>query len=203
MTFTFGTTFEKVWLTATHAIKLCAVVSYTFYNRKKMKKIIAVLSLGMLVVGSSFAQTVPQKNQQEKRARMEQRGDRSERTKKSPEEMAQLKTERMAQKLDLTAAQKNQLQALNLRQAEEMKAMRESMKGSEDRTKIREARKASHDKWQAELKSILTAEQYAKYEADHEQMQQKRAEGKKGLKSGEYKKSGEHKKRGEYRKQQG
>ena len=157
-----------------------------------MKKIMAVLSLGILVAGSSYAQTVPQKDQQEKRARIEHRAERAERAKKSPEEMAQLKTERMAQKLDLTATQKNQLQALNLRQAEEMKAMRESLKGSEDRTKIREVRKASHDKWQAELKSILTEKQYAQYEADRAQMS-KRSEAKEGFKGRAYK-GGEHEK---------
>jgi hypothetical protein len=157
-----------------------------------MKKIIAVLSLGMLVAGSTYAQTVPQKEQQEKSVRTEQRGDRAERAKKNPEEMAQVKTERMAQKLDLTAAQKDQLQALNLRQAQEMKAMRENLKSSEDRTKIRKARKASHDKWQAELKSILTEKQYAQYEVERAQMR-KRSEAKEGFK-GRAHKGGEHKK---------
>lgn len=159
-----------------------------------MKKLIAVLSLGMLVAGSSYAQTTtPQKDQ---KPRSEYRGANGDRVQKTPEEMAQMKTDRMAQKLELNASQKNQLQALNLRHAQEMKAMRESHKAAgektaEDRAKMQEARKASHDNWQAELKSILTTEQFAKYEADHDEMKSsmkhKRGEGKK---AGKYKKQG-------------
>jgi hypothetical protein len=158
-----------------------------------MKKIIAVLSLGMLVVGSSYAQTVPQEDQRDQKKRTEYRTAQGDKIKRSPEEMARIKTERLSQKLDLSATQKNQLQALNMRQAEEMKAMRESYKGTEDKAKMREAKKANHDKWQSELKSILTEKQYAQYEADRAEMRKKRGEkkpGHKGHKSGEMKKQG-------------
>ncbi len=164
-----------------------------------MKKLIAALSLGMLVAGgSALAQTTTTKQDQKPRSEMRQ-GMKD----KSPEEMAQQRTERMAQKYDLNANQKNQLQALNMRHAQEMKAMRENHKEAtaekspEQRAQMQEARKASHDKWHAELKGILSAEQYAKYEADQAQMKEKRGEARKGMKSGE------HKKRGEYKKQQG
>ncbi|MHC2992255.1 hypothetical protein OB13_11885 [Pontibacter sp. HJ8] len=147
----------------------------------------------MLVAGSSYAQTTPQKDQKDRKARTELQGARAEKVRKSPEEMARMKTERLSQKLDLNATQKNQLQALNLRQAEEMKAMRERYKGTEDKAQLREAKKASHDKWQAELKSILTEKQYTQYEADRVEMHHKRGEGKSGHKS---QKSGEMKKQG-------
>jgi periplasmic protein CpxP/Spy len=169
-----------------------------------MKKLIAALSLGMLVAGgSAYAQTTTTKQDRKPRSEMRQ-GMKD----KSPEEMAQQRTERLAQRLDLNATQKNQLQALNMRQAQEMKAMRESHKAAADKTpeqraQMQEARKAHHDKWQAELKGILTAEQYVKYETDRDQMHQKRGEARKGTRPNEHKKSGEHKKRGEYKKQQG
>ncbi|MCP2045618.1 DUF4890 domain-containing protein [Pontibacter sp. HSC-36F09] len=165
-----------------------------------MKKIIAALSLGMLVAGSSaYAQTTTKP--QDQKPRSEMRGAMKDRAQKSPEEMAQMKTDMMAQKLELSASQKNQLQKLNMRHAQEMKAMQESHKATtektpEQRAQMQEARKVSHEKWQAELKSILSAEQYAKYETDRAEMKQKRADGKRGHKSGE------HKKRGEYKKQQ-
>ncbi|MBX0334072.1 DUF4890 domain-containing protein [Pontibacter sp. HSC-14F20] len=171
-----------------------------------MKKLIAAFSLGILVAGSSaYAQTTTK--QQDQKPRSEMRGAMKDRAQKSPEGMAQMKTDRMAQKLELSASQKNQLQELNMRQAQEMKTMRESHKATrektaEQRTQMKEDRKANHEKWQTELKSILSAEQYAKYEADHEQMKQKRVDGRKGMKPGEHKQSGEHKKRGEFRKQQ-
>lgn len=163
-----------------------------------MKKLIAALSLGMLVAGSSvYAQTTTPKQDQKPRSEM-----RKAMKDKSPEEMAQMRTDRMAKRYDLSANQKNQLQALNTRQAQEMKAKREGYKASAERTpeqkaQMQEARKANQDKYQAEFKNILTADQYAKYEADEAQMKEKRAEARKGGKSGE------HKKRGEYKKQQG
>jgi periplasmic protein CpxP/Spy len=163
-----------------------------------MKKLIAVLSLGMLVAGSAYAQTTtPQKDQ---KARSEQRAAKGDRAQKSPEDMAKMRTEKLAQKLDLNASQKNQLQALNMRHAEEMKAMRESYKTTgektaEDKAKMKEAKQASHDKRQAELKGILTQQQYAKYEADKSEMRAKRGEGKEGYK-GKGNKSDEHKMQG-------
>ncbi|MBD1398543.1 DUF4890 domain-containing protein [Pontibacter sp. JH31] len=160
-----------------------------------MKKLIAVLSIGMLVAGSSYAQTTtPQKD---KKPRSEYRGAKGDKAQKTPEEKAQMKTDRMAQKLELNASQKNKLQALNLRHAQEMKAMHERYKATgektaEDRTRMQEARKVSHDKWKAELKRILTAEQFAKFEADrdemHDHMKHKRGEDRKGHKGGEHKK---------------
>jgi periplasmic protein CpxP/Spy len=164
-----------------------------------MKKLIAALSLSMLVAGSAYAQTTT--TQQDRKPRSEMRGAMQNKAQKSPEEMAQMKTDRMAQKLELNTSQKNQLQALNLRHAQETKAMRESHKATgektaEQRTQMQEARKASHDKWQTELKGILSAEQFAKYEADKAEMKEKRGEGKKGHKGGD------HKKRGDYQKKQ-
>jgi periplasmic protein CpxP/Spy len=164
-----------------------------------MKKLIAALSLGMLVAGSAYAQTTttPQKDQ---KPRSEMRGAKGDRAQKTPEEMAQMKTDRMAQKLELSEAQKNQLQALNLRHAQETKAMRESHKAvgektAEQRTQMQESKKASHEEWQAELKGILSAEQFAKYEADKAEMKEKHGEGKKGHKGGDFKKKGDYQKK--------
>jgi periplasmic protein CpxP/Spy len=170
-----------------------------------MKKLIAALSLSMLVVGSAYAQTTT--TQQDRKPRSEMRAAMKHKAQKNPEEVAQMKTDRMAQKLELSEAQKNQLQTLNLRHAQEMKAMRESHKAAgektaEQRTQMQEARKASHNQWQAELKGILSAEQFAKYEADKAEMKQKRGEGKKGHKGGDSKKKGDYQKTGDYQKKQ-
>ncbi|WP_299709160.1 DUF4890 domain-containing protein [uncultured Pontibacter sp.] len=163
-----------------------------------MKKLIAALSLGVLVAGSAYAQTSTT-TQQDRKPRSEMRAAMKHKAQKNPEEMAQMKTDRMAQRLELNASQKNQLQALNLRHAQEMKAMRESYKATgektaEQRAQMQEARKASHNKWQAELKGILSAEQFAKYETDKAEMKQKRAEGKKGRK-GDFQKKGDYQKK--------
>ncbi|QCR24358.1 DUF4890 domain-containing protein [Pontibacter sp. SGAir0037] len=135
-----------------------------------MKKIIVMLSLGVLVAGSSFAQTAPQKD---KKARTEQRGPgkgQDGKEKRTPEERAQLRTERMSERLELNASQKQKVQALHLKQAKEMQAMRADAKSKEDAGKNREAMKARHVQYDAELKGILTPQQYAKYQADQAEM---------------------------------
>lgn len=147
-----------------------------------MKKVIVMLTLGVLVAGSSFAQDAPQK---ENKSRTEQRKSRDfGRDKKSPEERAQLRTERLSQKLDLNSAQTRKLQALNLKQVNEMQAMRAKYKDADRRNpKQREEMKALHTKWEAELKDILTKKQYAQYEADRKEMRahlEKRGEQHKG-----------------------
>lgn len=66
---------------------------------------------------------------------------------------------KMLEKLNLTAAQKKQLEALNKQMMEKMKTLREGK--PEDR---REKVKALQDWHRAEMKKILTAEQFAKFE---------------------------------------
>lgn len=136
-----------------------------------MKKIIVILTLGVFVTGASFAQTTPQK---ERKQRTEQRGDRGDRAQQSPEERAAKRTERMAQELDLNESQQQQLQALYLKQAQEMQAMRAEAKSTEDRSTLREEMKTRRAQWESELKGILSEEQYAKYEAEQQEMRSRK-----------------------------
>ncbi|MCC9136454.1 DUF4890 domain-containing protein [Pontibacter silvestris] len=133
-----------------------------------MKKVIVMLTLGVMVAGSSFAQNAPQKD---RKNRTEQRGERGDKARKSPEEIATLRTEKLSKKLDLNNSQTKKLQALNLKQANEMQAMRTKYKDADRRNpKQREEMKAVHAKWEAELKDILNKKQYAQYEADRNEM---------------------------------
>lgn len=66
---------------------------------------------------------------------------------------------KMLEKLNLTAAQKKQIEALNKQMMEKVKALRDGK--PEDR---REKMKALQDWHRAELKKILTAEQFAQFE---------------------------------------
>ncbi|MCC9168295.1 DUF4890 domain-containing protein [Pontibacter harenae] len=137
-----------------------------------MKKVIVMLALGVMVAGSSFAQNAPQK---EIKARTEQRADKGARKykskdKKSPEERAQLKTDRLSQKLELNKSQTKKLQALNLKHEKEMEAMRGKRSNASDRGQIRSEMQTRRAKWNDELKDILTKKQYAKYEADQKEM---------------------------------
>ena len=74
------------------------------------------------------------------------------------EQIAQRKTDRMAERLYLTDAQKKQVYEINLQQLKEMEAQREAMR------KAREARAE-------QMKSILSTEQFVKWA----QMQQRPA----------------------------
>ena len=73
------------------------------------------------------------------------------------EQMAQRKTDRMAEQLKLNEAQTKQVYAINLAQVKEMIAQREKMEA---------ARKAEAEK----MKSILTTEQFMQWSQMQQQM---------------------------------
>ena len=76
---------------------------------------------------------------------------------KNPEVMAQHKAEKMAKRFDLNDAQKAQVQKFMLADIKNMKAMRE----------------AKMAKRKTDMKSVLTPEQYAKWEAKMEKRMKK------------------------------
>ncbi|HRD54575.1 MAG TPA: hypothetical protein PKY96_18190, partial [Flavobacteriales bacterium] len=78
----------------------------------------------------------------------------------SPEESAKARTERLATVLELTPEQKAKVQALHEQQAREAAARMAEM----------EKKRAEHD---AQMKGILTAEQYAKWQAMNEQRKER------------------------------
>ncbi|MBC8595170.1 DUF4890 domain-containing protein [Oscillospiraceae bacterium N12] len=107
--------------------------------------------------------------------------------KMDPKARAEKMTERMAKELSLNDTQKQQLLELNLAQTEKMcnkasmsKDQKCDKKGKgkasemtkEDRKKMREEMRASRDAYDAQLKKILTNEQYESYtkkQAEHMQ----------------------------------
>ena len=104
-------------------------------------------------------------------AQQPQRGERRE---FKPEDMATMQADRMKKDLNLDDKQYKSVYNLFLKRGEEMKA--QFARPQEGQQVDREARRAEMQKqqeaMQAELKKILTPEQYAKYE----EMQKKEAE---------------------------
>ena len=96
-------------------------------------------------------------------AQAPQRGERRE---FKPEEMATRMADGMKKELNLNDEQYKSVYNLYLKRGEEMKARRD--KGQQGQQVNREARreemKKSQEAMNAELKKILTAEQYTKYE---------------------------------------
>ncbi len=81
---------------------------------------------------------------------------------RSPEEMANAQTERMKTDLALDEAQTEQVSALNLKYAQKQAAAREEAAG--DREAMRATMGSLREEKNKELKAILTAEQYQKWE---------------------------------------
>lgn len=84
-----------------------------------------------------------------------------------PEEMASHRSQKMAQQLGLSADQQSQLAAALLA---ERRAMTATAPAPADRRALHQAMQANHAQYEAQVKTILTPDQYARYTA----MQQRR-----------------------------
>lgn len=147
-----------------------------------MKKVIVMLSLGVLFAGSSMALDLPRG---ESKAHVEQRGEKRERL--SPEQMASKRTERMSKQLSLSKKQERQLQALHLKQAQQMQALHKkdsrSDRGREEGRKQQFSKeqqaqmKAMRSRYESELKDILSPSQFKKYAAERQAMRDRHQDG--------------------------
>jgi periplasmic protein CpxP/Spy len=81
-----------------------------------------------------------------------------------PKEMAKRQTEELTKELGLNKDQQKKVSDLNLKAAEQMSAMREQMRNGGDREAMREKMTKAREAQNAEMKKILTDEQYKKYE---------------------------------------
>lgn len=151
-----------------------------------MKKMVLAIAVALLTTTSVMAQD----------------GNRSDDKRPDKAEMVQKRTEHMAKRYDLTAEQTAKLQELNNKYAEMMafprrtprghqgmhpRKARPEMKDSLKQKPNREPRGQRGDfekmgkamaEYDEELKSIMTAEQYAKYEADREKMRKEHGKAK-------------------------
>ena len=98
-------------------------------------------------------------------AQMPQGGQRPERPQFSPENMAKMQTEQMAQTLKLSDAQLQAVYELNLANAIEQ------VKQMEEQRKLQQAREAATDE---AMKKILDESQYKKWAKQKKQQQQNR-----------------------------
>lgn len=118
-----------------------------------MKKTLLILALAVMGTGVASANTTI--------ATYFQQGQGPQGT---PEERATAMTGRMNEVLTLTAEQTPKIQAINLKRIQEQAAIREKAAG--DREAMMTQMRALNEKYSAEFKTVLTAEQYTKYEAN-------------------------------------
>lgn len=92
-----------------------------------------------------------------------------------PKEFAQRQTTQMKQSLALTEEQLPKIEKLNLEYAEKMKVVRDQ--AGDDREAMRSKVMAMMKEKDAELKKVLTSEQWTKFEADRKERMQNRSGG--------------------------
>jgi hypothetical protein len=123
---------------------------------KKLMMALAVMTMGM----TAFAQESP--------------AAREDRPRMSTEERAKARTQRMAKDLGLSAEQLARVEALNLKHAKEGEAMRAS--DEKERAMRRAEMKDRKAAYETELKTVLTPEQFTKWEAKKDEMKAKHRE---------------------------
>jgi Spy/CpxP family protein refolding chaperone len=116
-----------------------------------MKKMLILFAAFTLTVGAASAQTQASKPAQ---ARI----DRNQKDNRTPEQRAEARAQQLSKSLGLNADQTEKVRQINLAQAKEMQAVRTKSAAN------REEAKAARDRYEAQLKAILTADQYAKYD---------------------------------------
>lgn len=113
-----------------------------------MKKVIGI-ALVLMLAGTLAATAQP-------------RGEGPAKEKKTPEQMAQMRTDRMAKELSLTEAQKEAIHKLNLDESRKretrMNARQQEMQDA------RKQAEAEADEYDASMKKILTDKQYREWQ---------------------------------------
>lgn len=152
-----------------------------------MKKIVIIL-LALVTLQVTAQEKKKELQTEGQRERMEAMKDLT------PEETATLRTKKMTLHLDLTEAQQQKIQAIHLEEAkirkakmEERKTMKESGEKraftKEDKVKMMNDRLDHQIAMKQKMKSILNAEQYAKWEASMDKMEHRRDGKKKMMKN--------------------
>ena len=119
-----------------------------------MKKLLLLLATVAAPAGISFAQTP---------APASQTAPMAAGTQKSPDQMAERRAQYLAKELGLSADQQGRMQPILLAQRQDMLALREQVQTGGRRRGMGQDLKAAQAKYDAQIKGILTPEQYAKY----------------------------------------
>lgn len=146
-----------------------------------MKKILLMLSFGLMVAGTANAQENIKPGKKEHGEHHQDR--RGNRERKNPEEMAARHTEMLSKQLNLSDKQKSKVQEITLKRSQESEALRHRMmeakaQDQHQRSLAHQEMKAINDRWEADLKDILSKKQYSQFEASREEMKNRRLAGK-------------------------
>ena len=126
-----------------------------------MKKPLLLLA-ALAFATASFAQTTPATTTHLPTHRVHRMGKGEA---KSPEQRAEHRTAMLTKKLSLTADQQAKVHQIMLAQAQEGQALKAKYPAKEQRQALHQKMKAGHAKYQAQLQSVLSADQYGKLSA--------------------------------------
>jgi protein CpxP len=142
------------------------VISF-FY--RSMKKLLLLLTTAAATTATSFAQAPTAQ------AMPDQVG-----TSKSVDQMAARRAQYLAKELSLSADQQARLQPVLLAQRQEMQAMRDKVQTGGRQRGMGQDLKASMTKYDAQVKGILTPEQYTKFSQLKDEQRDKMRERRQG-----------------------
>ena len=161
-----------------------------------MKKTLLALAVLALAATTASAQTTTapggatittgtDANQNARHARMSGKGDMA-RAKKSPAQKADRHAAKMAKELGLNADQETKAESLLLARNQEMTALKARFASSGDKKALRPEAKAINEKYEAQLKTLLGTDAYARYGKMRNEHHDKAREGH-GMKDGKMK----------------
>jgi hypothetical protein len=131
-----------------------------------MKKLMMIVAFAALTAGA----------QAQDKARM------------TPEQRAQMQTGRMTTELKLNTEQAAKVETINLKFAEQAEALRAEREAAREAMHKEGKGQAMRDAHEAELKGVLTEEQFAKWKAKREEMKAKQVKRRTEMRDGRRKK---------------
>lgn len=126
----------------------------------------SIKSLGLMLLISAFMLSAGSIYSQDD-------SPRKERQKKTPEERAEKRSNKLKDVLSLTNDQHKQVYNIILSQAAEMKSVWESTKNDPDKTARREKMKSIRDSYRSQISAVLTSEQQQLWETHKKEMKEK------------------------------
>lgn len=88
----------------------------------------------------------------------------SAKAKKSPEQMANKRADKLKTELTLSDEQRGRVYTAVLEKINKTRAIKEKYKGTKEKQAMHTEMKAVHDNFEASMKSILSAEQFTKWQ---------------------------------------
>ena len=140
-----------------------------------MKKTLVIVAAFLLTVGTASAQSSDLAT-----AGRQNRVGQGRGSNMTPEQRADMQTQRLSKQLSLSADQTSQVRAIALAENQELQALRSKSAAADSRQGAGQEMRAIREKYDTQLKALLTPEQTTKYNQLREDQLDKRKDKMKG-----------------------